>query len=69
MKRTFKGPAVFNHLDPHMARFVVQPIKGVIGLGPALNLDPEIFPSDFEVAEYDASASVEIVVEIKKKKK
>ena len=69
MKRTFKGEAVFNHVDPHMARFVVQPIKDVISMGPAVNIKPEMFPADYEKAEYDVSASIEFTVEIKKKKK
>ena len=42
MKRTFKGEVVFNHVDPHMARFVVQPIKDVISMGPAVNIKPDI---------------------------
>lgn len=67
MKREFKGVAVFNHVDPHMARFVVQPIKDVISFG-TLDIKPGMFPEDFEVALYDVLASVTVTVEIKKKK-
>jgi hypothetical protein len=59
----FKGEAVFNHLDPHMARFVVEPIKGVRGVGP-INLEPDIFPADFEIARYKVRAKVTVNVEI-----
>ncbi len=68
MKRTFKGDAIFNHVDPHMARFVVAPIKEVIGMGP-VNIKPDMFPEDFELAEYDVTTGIEFWVELKKKKK
>ncbi len=68
MKRTFKGKAKFSHLDPHMARFVVEPIRGVKAIGP-VSLEPDMFPEDFELAEYDVSGSVEFVAEVKRKKK
>ncbi len=65
-EKTFKGEAKFNHLDPHMARFVVQPIKGVRGLGP-ITIEPDMFPEDFELNAYDVTAKVEFSVTITRK--
>ena len=64
----FKGAVVFSKLDPHMARLLVQPIKGVKDVS-VINLEPDIFPKDFESATYDVEASILIRVEIKKKPK
>ena len=62
-KHEFKGEVIFNHLDPHMARFVAQPIKGVRAIGPVI-LEPDIFPADFEPAMYNVRARVIFQVEI-----
>ena len=65
-EKTFKGDAKFNHLDPHMARFVVQEIDGVRGMGP-VTIEPDMFPSDFELGMFDVAAKIEFSVTITKK--
>lgn len=73
IKQTFKGDLIFNHVDPHYARFNVDAKPGkndkseFYGMRP-INITPGMFPEDFELSEYDVTGSIEVVVEIKKKK-
>ena len=66
IEKKFKGDAKFNHLDPHMARFVVQPIEGVRAIGPVI-IEPDMFPEDFELGMFDVEAEILFSVTITKK--
>ena len=72
-KQTIKADLIFNHVDPHFARFnvVPEPVKSgeseLYGMKP-INITPDMFPDDFELSKYDVTGSFEIMLEIKKKK-
>lgn len=72
IKQTFEGNLNFNHVDPHFARFKVErnPVKAgqseLYGLG-AVNITPEMFPADFELAKYNVTGSYVLTVEITSK--
>jgi len=73
IKQKINADLEFNHLDPHFARFEVHqdPVElgesELYGMRP-INITPDMFPADFELADYDVSGSVAVIIEIKKKK-
>ena len=68
MRKEFKGELSFSHLDPHMARFHMEKVDGIISKAEVV-FKTDVLPADFELATHDVTGSFLFVVKCEKKGK
>jgi len=67
-KNEIKGNMTLVKIDPHMARFKMDAVKGLVS-SVVVNLDKHVIPEDFEIHTHNVKASFSMVVEVKRKPK
>lgn len=67
MKFKLDSELTFKHVDAYMARFEMNNAEGLRSRK-IIEIDPHIFPADFDVEAYDVTGKVSISIEVARKK-